>query len=56
MKIRQGRPQTRESDRELYIQAGDEPDDHDQVLGWIIDPTRAKYLTQILNENHFDRR
>jgi len=49
MIIRTGRPQTRENDRELYIQRGDEPDDRDEVLGWIIDPTRAKYLARILN-------
>ena len=46
MKIRTGRHQ----DRNLYIQMGDEPSDEDEYLGVIFDPTRAKFLVEILNE------
>lgn len=33
----------------LYIQLGDEPSDEDEPLGVIYDPTRAKFIVQILN-------
>lgn len=45
MKIRVGRKQ----DRNLYIQMGDEPSDDDEFLGVIFDPTRAKFIVEILN-------
>jgi hypothetical protein len=53
VKIRLGRHQ----DRNLYVQLGDEPSDEDEYLGVIFDPTRAKFIVEILNGERppFDR-
>lgn len=45
MKIRTGRKQP----RNLYIQIGDEPSDDDEYFAVVFDPTRARFLVQILN-------
>ena len=44
MKIRLGPGQDN-----LYIQLGDEPSDDDEHLGEIYDPTRARFIVDILN-------
>lgn len=53
MKIRVGRKQP----RNLYIQRGEEPSDEDEYFAVVFDPTRAKFLVQILNGDAppFDR-
>ena len=51
MRLRTGRKQA----QNLYVQMGDDPSDEDEYIGVIFDPTRAKYLCEIVSEYWSER-